>query len=48
MASGLIQSAGGDARRALSDIDLALSRIPAVSGSGAQNQPGLSRGMTRH
>ena len=47
MASGLIQSAGGDARRALSDIDLALSRIPAVSGSGAQNQPGLSADAVR-
>lgn len=47
MASGLIQSAGGDAHRALSDIDLALSRIPAVSGSGAQNQPGLSADAVR-
>ena len=47
MAAGLIASAGGDARRAVADTDAALARIPAVSGSGAQGQPGLSADMVR-
>jgi ATP-dependent Clp protease ATP-binding subunit ClpB len=47
MATGLIQSAGGDAKRALSDIDLALSKIPSVSGSGAQNTPGIDNDLVR-
>src|SRR5690606_774008 len=41
MASGLIAAAGGDAKRALSEIDAALAKVPAVSGSGAQQSPGL-------
>ncbi|UYY76001.1 ATP-dependent chaperone ClpB [Sphingomonas sp. R1] len=47
MASGLIQAAGGDAKRALSETDLALSKIPAVSGSGAQSTPGLDNDLVR-
>ncbi|MFT3978560.1 MAG: AAA family ATPase, partial [Sphingomonas bacterium] len=47
MAAGLIQSAGGDARRAVSETDLALSKIPAVSGSGAQQSPGLNNDAVR-
>jgi ATP-dependent Clp protease ATP-binding subunit ClpB len=47
MASGLIQRAGGDARRAQSETDLALSKIPAVSGSGAQATPGLDNDLVR-
>ncbi|KQU47434.1 ATP-dependent chaperone ClpB [Sphingomonas sp. Leaf339] len=47
MASGLIQAAGGDARRAVSETDLALAKIPAVSGSGAQNSPGISNDAVR-
>lgn len=47
MASGLISKAGGDARRALSETDQALSRIPAVSGSGAQQSPGLDNDLVR-
>ncbi|RZF63622.1 ATP-dependent chaperone ClpB [Sphingomonas populi] len=47
MASGLIQSAGGDAKRALTETDLALSKIPAVSGSGAQGSPGLDNDLVR-
>ncbi len=47
MAAGLISAAGGDARRAATEIDAALARIPAVSGSGAQNQPGLSADAVR-
>ncbi|SDA36611.1 ATP-dependent chaperone ClpB [Sphingomonas sp. NFR15] len=47
MAAGLIQSAGGDAKRALSETDLALSKIPAVSGSGAQGSPGIDNDLVR-
>ncbi|MCD2325223.1 ATP-dependent chaperone ClpB [Sphingomonas sp. IC-56] len=47
MASGLIQAAGGDARRALAETDAALAKIPAVSGSGAQQQPGLDNDLVR-
>lgn len=47
MASGLISAAGGDAKRALSETDLALSKIPAVSGSGAQATPGLDNDAVR-
>jgi len=47
MAAGLIQAAGGDAKRAASETDLALSRIPAVSGSGAQQTPGLDNDAVR-
>ncbi|MCD2317392.1 ATP-dependent chaperone ClpB [Sphingomonas sp. IC-11] len=47
MATGLIQSAGGDARRAVTETDAALARIPAVSGSGAQSTPGLNNDAVR-
>ncbi|MCW4461706.1 ATP-dependent chaperone ClpB [Sphingomonas sp. BT-65] len=47
MAAGLIQAAGGDAKRATSEIDLALSRVPAVTGSGAQQAPGLDNDSVR-
>jgi len=47
MASGLIRAAGGDAPRALSETDLALSKIPAVSGGGAQQTPGLKNDAVR-
>ena len=47
MASGLIEKAGGDAKRALSETDLALSKIPAVSGSGAQQTPGIDNDLVR-
>ncbi|AXJ95543.1 MULTISPECIES: ATP-dependent chaperone ClpB [unclassified Sphingomonas] len=47
MAAGLIQAAGGDPRRAIADTDLALAKIPAVSGSGAQSSPGLSNDAVR-
>ena len=47
MAAGLITAAGGDARRAVTETDAALAKIPAVSGSGAQNQPGLSADAVR-
>ncbi|NBC36791.1 ATP-dependent chaperone ClpB [Novosphingobium sp. FSY-8] len=47
MASGLIQRAGGTPAIALADVDRALGKIPAVSGSGAQNQPGLDNDCVR-
>ena len=47
MAAGLITAAGGDARRAVTETDAALAKIPAVSGAGAQNQPGLSADAVR-
>jgi ATP-dependent Clp protease ATP-binding subunit ClpB len=47
MAAGLITAAGGDAKRAVSETDLALSKIPAVSGGGAQQTPGLDNDAVR-
>jgi len=47
MASGLIAKAGGDAKKALTETDLALSKIPAVSGGGAQQTPGLNNDVVR-
>ncbi len=47
MAAGLISAAGGDARRATSETDLALAKIPAVSGSGAQSTPGVNNDAVR-
>ncbi|MEO5494188.1 MAG: ATP-dependent chaperone ClpB [Sphingomonas sp.] len=47
LAAGLIQQAGGDAKKAASETDLALTKIAAVSGSGAQNQPGLNNDSVR-
>ncbi len=47
MAAGLIQTAGGDAKRAVADTDTALAKIPAVSGSGAQQSPGLDNDTVR-
>lgn len=47
MAAGLITTAGGDARRAIADTDAALAKMPAVSGSGAQQNPGLDNDSVR-
>ncbi len=47
MASGLIQRAGGNARIAEAEVDKALAKIPAVSGSGAQAAPGLENDAVR-
>ena len=47
MASGLIQRAGGNAPIALAEVDKALAKIPAVSGSGAQAAPGLENDSVR-
>ena len=47
MASGLIQRAGGNAAFATQEVDKALAKIPAVSGSGAQASPGLDNDAVR-
>ncbi|GAA0284688.1 ATP-dependent chaperone ClpB [Alteraurantiacibacter aestuarii] len=47
MAAGLIQRAGGNAALAVTEIDKALAKIPAVSGGGAQQTPGLDNDAVR-
>ncbi len=47
MAAGLIQRAGGDAKQAHSEVDLALAKIAQVSGGGAQTTPGLNNDTAR-
>ena len=47
LAAGLIKAAGGDPARTVSEVDAALSKVPAVSGSGAQSQPGLDNDAVR-
>src|SRR5437868_7330936 len=47
MASGLIRAAGGDPAIATKETDAALARVPAVSGSGAQQTPGLDNDAVR-
>ena len=47
MAAQLIQRAGGDAGVAVNDVDMALGKIPAVSGGGAQQTPGLDNDAVR-
>lgn len=47
MAAGLIQRAGGDAKQAVSAVDIALSKIPVVTGSGAQSTPGMDNDLVR-
>ncbi|MGB3378023.1 MAG: ATP-dependent chaperone ClpB [Allopontixanthobacter sediminis] len=47
MAAGLIQRAGGDAKLAVQQIDAELAKVPAVSGGGAQQTPGLDNDVVR-
>ncbi|MFM2301357.1 MAG: ATP-dependent chaperone ClpB [Pseudomonadota bacterium] len=47
MAAGLIQRAGGNTGIAQAEVDKALAKIPAVSGSGAQATPGLESDAVR-
>ncbi|MEA3390659.1 MAG: ATP-dependent chaperone ClpB [Pseudomonadota bacterium] len=47
MASGLISAAGGTPQVALRETDAALAKVPAVSGSGAQQTPGLDNDAVR-
>ncbi len=41
MAAGLIQAAGGDAKAAQREADMLVSKVPAVTGSGATQAPAL-------
>ncbi|MEP3050270.1 MAG: ATP-dependent chaperone ClpB [Erythrobacter sp.] len=47
MAAGLIQRAGGNAAAAVSQVDTDLGKIPAVTGGGAQQTPGLDNDAVR-
>ncbi|GIX19009.1 ATP-dependent chaperone ClpB [Erythrobacter cryptus] len=47
MAAGLIQRAGGNPALAMTALDAALAKIPAVTGSGAQATPGLDNDAVR-
>jgi ATP-dependent Clp protease ATP-binding subunit ClpB len=47
MCAGLIKAAGGDAGVAVREADAALAKVPAVSGSGAQQTPGLDNDLVR-
>ncbi len=47
MASGLIQRAGGNPAIAQAEVDKALAKLAAVSGSGAQQTPGLDNDAVR-
>jgi len=47
MATGLIKASGGDPAIALKATGAALARVPSVSGSGAQQTPGLDNDLAR-
>ena len=47
MASGLVARAGGAPRMVEDEVDAALAKIPAVSGGGAQQTPGLDNDAVR-
>jgi len=47
MAAGLIQRAGGNPGTAVQAVDALLAKIPAVSGGGAQQTPGLDNDAVR-
>ncbi|MEP2737001.1 MAG: ATP-dependent chaperone ClpB [Erythrobacter sp.] len=47
MCAGLITRAGGDPARVVEGIDADLDKIPAVSGGGAQQTPGLDNDVVR-
>lgn len=47
MAAGLIGRAGGNAGAALAAVDAALAKLPAVTGGGAQNSPGIDNDLVR-
>jgi ATP-dependent Clp protease ATP-binding subunit ClpB len=47
MAAGLIQRAGGNPQFAVQEVDKALAKVPAVSGGGAQQTPGLDNDAVR-
>ena len=47
MAAGLIRRAEGDPAVAVREIDAALAKVPSVSGSGAQQTPGIDNDLVR-
>ena len=47
MAAQLIQRAGGNPGVAITEVDNALAKVPAVSGGGAQQAPGLDNDAVR-
>ena len=47
MAAGLIRASGGDVSTATREVDAALAKMPAVSGSGANQPPGLDNDAVR-
>jgi len=47
MAAGLIRASGGDVSIATREVDAALAKMPAVSGSGANQPPGLDNDAVR-
>ncbi|MEJ5975288.1 ATP-dependent chaperone ClpB [Novosphingobium sp. PS1R-30] len=47
MAAGLIQRAGGNPAFAVEEVDKALAKLPAVSGGGSQQPPGLDNDAVR-
>ena len=47
MSAGLIERAGGTTSIAQAEVDKALAKIPAVSGGGAQQTPGLDNDTVR-
>ncbi|NJM31735.1 MAG: ATP-dependent chaperone ClpB, partial [Limnobacter sp.] len=47
MCASLIKAAGGDASIAVRETDAALAKHPSVSGSGAQQTPGLDNDLVR-
>jgi ATP-dependent Clp protease ATP-binding subunit ClpB len=47
MAAGLIKAAGGAAEIALRELDAAIAKIPQVSGSGANQPPGVDNELLR-
>jgi ATP-dependent Clp protease ATP-binding subunit ClpB len=47
LCAGLIKAAGGDAGVAVRETDAALAKHPSVSGSGAQQTPGLDNDLVR-
>ena len=47
MAAGLIRASGGDVSTATREVDAALAKMPSVSGSGANQPPGLDNDAVR-
>ncbi|HVM22477.1 MAG TPA: ATP-dependent chaperone ClpB [Sphingomicrobium sp.] len=47
MAAGLINAAGGDAKTASQEADLLVAKVPAVTGTGATQAPGLDGDVIR-